>query len=58
METTEIPCWEVLDDKEKKKKKKVEAKTAANAPDADIQIEKVARKRCAGKEDASRKRRN
>ncbi|GJU56313.1 hypothetical protein Tco_1230027 [Tanacetum coccineum] len=29
METAEIPCWKVLDDKEKKK---VEAKAAANAP--------------------------
>ncbi|GJX94370.1 hypothetical protein Tco_0348956 [Tanacetum coccineum] len=58
METAEIPCRKVLDDKvEKKKKKKAEAKAAANAPDADIQIEKVASKRCAGKEGASRKRR-
>nr|GFD42521.1 hypothetical protein [Tanacetum cinerariifolium] len=35
METAEIPCQKVLDDK-KKKKKKVEAKAATNAPDADI----------------------
>nr|GEV46271.1 hypothetical protein [Tanacetum cinerariifolium] len=37
MVTAEIPCWKVLDDKEKKKRK-VEAKAAANAPDADIQV--------------------
>ncbi|GJR36211.1 hypothetical protein Tco_1211895 [Tanacetum coccineum] len=54
METTEIPCRKVLDDK---KKKKAEAKAAANAPDADIHVEKVASKRCAGKEGAFQKRR-
>nr|GEU42395.1 hypothetical protein [Tanacetum cinerariifolium] len=40
MVTAEIPCWKVLDDKEKKKRK-VEVKAAANAPDADIQFEKT-----------------
>ncbi|GJR63765.1 hypothetical protein Tco_1505927 [Tanacetum coccineum] len=55
METAEIPCQKVLDDKQKKKK--VEAKVAANVPDADIQVEKVASKRGAGKDGASLKRR-
>ncbi|GKC90499.1 hypothetical protein Tco_1151148 [Tanacetum coccineum] len=40
-----------------KKKNKVEAKAAANAFNADIQVKKVASKRCVGKEGASRKRR-
>ncbi|GKF91397.1 hypothetical protein Tco_0275098, partial [Tanacetum coccineum] len=44
MMTAEIPCRKVLDGKEKKNRK-VEAKAAANAPDADIQVEKVAGKR-------------
>ncbi|GJW02514.1 hypothetical protein Tco_1561370 [Tanacetum coccineum] len=56
MEIVEILCRKVLDDKEKKKKK-VEAKTAANVLNADIQPEKVSGKRCAGKEGTSRKKR-
>nr|GEW08810.1 piriformospora indica-insensitive protein 2-like [Tanacetum cinerariifolium] len=40
MDTTEIPCQKVLDDKDKKKKKKAEANAATNAPDVDIQIQK------------------
>ncbi|GJW18770.1 hypothetical protein Tco_0026206 [Tanacetum coccineum] len=42
---------------QKMKKNKVEAKAAANAFNADIQVKKVASKRCVGKEGASRKRR-
>nr|GEW51047.1 hypothetical protein [Tanacetum cinerariifolium] len=57
METNEIPCRKVLDDKKKKKKKKAESKAAANALDADIQIMNVASKRCDGKRGSSRKRR-
>ncbi|GKG43889.1 hypothetical protein Tco_0482982, partial [Tanacetum coccineum] len=56
MVTAEIPCRKVLDDK-KKKKRKAEAKAVANAPDVDIQVEKVTGKRGVGKEGTRKKRR-
>ncbi|GJT64399.1 hypothetical protein Tco_1015879 [Tanacetum coccineum] len=51
MVTAEIPCRKVLDDKEKKKRKS-EKKAATNAPAANIQAERVARNKDAGKEGA------
>ncbi|GJR04996.1 hypothetical protein Tco_0527980 [Tanacetum coccineum] len=56
MVTAKIPCQKVLDDKENKKRK-AEAKAAANAPDTDIQVKKVAGKRGVGKEGIRKKRR-
>ncbi|GKE19943.1 hypothetical protein Tco_1431455, partial [Tanacetum coccineum] len=56
MVTTEIPCRKVLDDKEKKKRK-AEEKAAANVPGTNIQAERVAGNKDAGKEGARKKRR-
>ncbi|GJT91008.1 putative mitochondrial protein [Tanacetum coccineum] len=49
MVTAEIPCRKVLDDKERKKRK-AEAKVAANVVGVDIQAERVAGNKDAGKE--------
>ncbi|GJV07504.1 hypothetical protein Tco_1345160 [Tanacetum coccineum] len=54
MEVAEMPCRKVLAKKEKKKKKS-EVKAAAKANDSD-QAEKVAGKKCAGKEGTSWKK--
>ncbi|GJV76967.1 hypothetical protein Tco_1508551 [Tanacetum coccineum] len=56
MVTAEIPCRKVLDDKERKKRK-AEAKVAANVAGVDIQAERVAGNKDAGKEGTSRKKR-
>nr|GEX99100.1 hypothetical protein [Tanacetum cinerariifolium] len=48
-------CKDVLDNK-KKKKRKAEDKAAAHAGDADIQADKVVKKRGVGKEDGRKKR--
>ncbi|GJW61547.1 hypothetical protein Tco_0110882 [Tanacetum coccineum] len=55
MMTAEIPSRKVLDDKDKKKRK-AEEKAVAHTADADIQIDKVATKRGAGREGGCKKR--
>nr|GEW04437.1 transposase (putative), gypsy type [Tanacetum cinerariifolium] len=56
METAEIPCRKVLDDKETKKRTANE-KAATNAPVDNIQAERVAENKDVGKEGARKKRR-
>nr|GEV26726.1 hypothetical protein [Tanacetum cinerariifolium] len=54
MIVAEMPCWKVLDDKEKKRK--AEEKVAARAPAANVQVDAAANKG-AGKEGPRKKRR-
>nr|GEX95373.1 transposase (putative), gypsy type [Tanacetum cinerariifolium] len=56
IETAELPCRKVLDDKETKKRT-AEEKAATNAPDDNIQAERVAKNKDVGKEGARKKRR-